>query len=55
MQAVFTVENRFDQLPVELKAIMFDALPDFLDPRHPALTVEGLPAPRRAIFIAESL
>lgn len=32
----------------------FQSLPDFLDPRHPALTVEGLPAPRRAIFIAES-
>jgi tRNA (mo5U34)-methyltransferase len=32
----------------------FQSLPDFLDPRNPALTVEGLPAPRRAIFIAES-
>ena len=32
----------------------FQSLPDFLDPRHPELTVEGLPAPRRAIFVAES-
>jgi tRNA (mo5U34)-methyltransferase len=32
----------------------FQSLPDFLDPDHPELTVEGLPAPRRAIFLAES-
>lgn len=32
----------------------FQSLPECLDPRHPELTVEGLPAPRRAIFLAES-
>jgi tRNA (mo5U34)-methyltransferase len=32
----------------------FQSLPDFLDPANPDLTVEGLPAPRRAIFLAES-
>jgi tRNA (mo5U34)-methyltransferase len=32
----------------------FQSLPDFLDPGNPDLTVEGLPAPRRAIFLAES-
>ncbi len=31
----------------------FQSLPDFLDPRQPDLTVEGYPAPRRAIFLAE--
>ncbi|HHJ38859.1 MAG: tRNA 5-methoxyuridine(34) synthase CmoB [Methylothermaceae bacteria B42] len=31
----------------------FQSLPDFLDPEHPNLTVEGYPAPRRAIFLAE--
>jgi tRNA (mo5U34)-methyltransferase len=32
----------------------FQSLPDFLDPADPGRTVEGLPAPRRAIFLAES-
>jgi tRNA (mo5U34)-methyltransferase len=32
----------------------FRSLPDFLDPINPTLTVEGLPAPVRAVFIAES-
>lgn len=32
----------------------FQSLADCLDPRHPQLTVEGLPAPRRAIFVADS-
>jgi tRNA (mo5U34)-methyltransferase len=32
----------------------FQSLPDFLDSRNPDLTVEGLPAPRRAIFLAQS-
>jgi len=31
----------------------FQSLRDFLDPDNPELTVEGLPAPRRAIFLAE--
>ncbi|XSG85090.1 MAG: tRNA 5-methoxyuridine(34)/uridine 5-oxyacetic acid(34) synthase CmoB [Methylohalobius sp. ZOD2] len=31
----------------------FESLPDFLDRNDPALTVEGYPAPRRAIFLAE--
>lgn len=30
----------------------FESLQDYLDPKHPHLTVEGLPAPRRAIFLA---
>jgi tRNA (mo5U34)-methyltransferase len=32
----------------------FQSLQDFLDPRDPNRTVEGLPAPRRAIFLADS-
>lgn len=32
----------------------FQSLSDFLDPVNPELTVEGLPAPVRAVFIAES-
>lgn len=32
----------------------FQSLADFLDPADPARTVEGLPAPRRALFLAES-
>ncbi len=31
----------------------FHSLADFLDPENPQLTVEGYPAPRRAVFIAE--
>jgi len=31
----------------------FESLPDFLDPKNPDLTVEGYPAPKRAIFISE--
>lgn len=31
----------------------FESLVDFLDPNNPALTVEGYPAPVRAIFLAE--
>ncbi len=32
----------------------FQSLQDSLDPDEPALTVEGLPSPRRAIFIAQN-
>jgi tRNA (mo5U34)-methyltransferase len=32
----------------------FHSLNDFLDPQNPHLTCEGLPAPKRAIFIANS-
>ena len=32
----------------------FQSLTDFLDPHDPLLTVEGLPAPVRAVFVAES-
>ncbi|MGZ8191325.1 MAG: tRNA 5-methoxyuridine(34)/uridine 5-oxyacetic acid(34) synthase CmoB [Methylococcaceae bacterium] len=32
----------------------FHSLKDFLDPENPQLTCEGLPAPKRAIFIANS-
>jgi tRNA (mo5U34)-methyltransferase len=32
----------------------FESLPDFLDPRDQDLTIEGYPAPRRAIFFAEA-
>lgn len=32
----------------------FQSLQDCLDPVNPALTVEGLPSPRRAIFLAEA-
>jgi tRNA (mo5U34)-methyltransferase len=31
----------------------FQSLADFLEPNNPDLTVEGLPAPKRAIVIAE--
>jgi tRNA (mo5U34)-methyltransferase len=34
--------------------MQFQSLADFLDPTDPGLTVEGLPAPRRAIVIAEA-
>lgn len=30
----------------------FDSLPQALDPHNPDLTIEGLPAPQRAIFVA---
>lgn len=32
----------------------FHSLPEFLDPRNPALTAEGHPAPIRAVFVAEA-
>ena len=32
--------------------MQFQSLPDFLDPDDPTRTVEGLPAPKRAIFLA---
>jgi tRNA (mo5U34)-methyltransferase len=32
----------------------FNSLPDFLDPQDSTKTVEGLPGPRRAIFLAEA-
>jgi tRNA (mo5U34)-methyltransferase len=32
----------------------FQSLQDFLDPENSTLTLEGLPAPRRGIFLAES-
>jgi len=32
----------------------YESLDDFLDKDNPDLTIEGLPAPRRAIFIAEA-
>lgn len=32
----------------------FDSLPDFLDPDDRTLTVEGLPAPKRVVYIAEA-
>ncbi|NOX64880.1 MAG: tRNA 5-methoxyuridine(34)/uridine 5-oxyacetic acid(34) synthase CmoB [Chlorobi bacterium] len=32
----------------------FESLSDFLDPQNPDLTVEGYPAPKRAIFIANT-
>ena len=31
----------------------FDSLPDFLDPQNPNLTIEGYPAPLRAVIIAQ--
>jgi len=34
--------------------MQFQSLRDFLDPSDPNLTIEGLPAPRRAIFLADS-
>jgi tRNA (mo5U34)-methyltransferase len=34
--------------------MQFQSLADFLDPERPGLTVEGLPAPSRALVIAES-
>jgi tRNA (mo5U34)-methyltransferase len=30
----------------------FESLPDFLHPDNPALTIEGCPAPRRALLTA---
>ena len=34
--------------------IQTESLADFLDPEHPDLTVEGYPAPVRAVFLAEA-
>ncbi|NDG87490.1 MAG: DUF1698 domain-containing protein, partial [Gammaproteobacteria bacterium] len=34
--------------------MQFQSLEDFLDPLDPQRTLEGLPSPRRAIFLAES-
>ena len=31
----------------------YESLPDFLNPENPELTIEGLPAPTRAVFICE--
>ncbi|MCW9051411.1 MAG: tRNA 5-methoxyuridine(34)/uridine 5-oxyacetic acid(34) synthase CmoB [Motiliproteus sp.] len=31
----------------------FHSLPEFLDPANPELTIEGLPAPKRAVFVAQ--
>lgn len=39
-----------EQRPTEW--MHFHSLPNFLDPRDPTLTIEGHPAPRRAIFTA---
>ncbi|SJM93261.1 conserved hypothetical protein [Crenothrix polyspora] len=33
----------------------FHSLQDFLDPENPQLTCEGLPAPKRAVFIANTM
>jgi tRNA (mo5U34)-methyltransferase len=35
------------------KWMEFESLTDFLDPHNPDLTVEGLPAPKRGIFLAK--
>jgi tRNA (mo5U34)-methyltransferase len=32
----------------------FESLKDFLDPEDPSKTVEGHPAPIRAVFVAEA-
>jgi tRNA (mo5U34)-methyltransferase len=34
--------------------MQFESLPEFLAPGDPTRTIEGLPAPRRAIFVANS-
>ena len=34
--------------------MVFESLPDFLDPNDQNKTIEGYPAPKRAIFLAES-
>jgi tRNA (mo5U34)-methyltransferase len=41
-------QHRTDWMP-------FHSLPDFLDPNEPEVTVEGLPAPKRAILLANCL
>ncbi|MGJ0514524.1 MAG: tRNA 5-methoxyuridine(34)/uridine 5-oxyacetic acid(34) synthase CmoB [Methylomicrobium sp.] len=41
-------QRRTDWMP-------FYSLPDFLDPNEPGVTVEGLPAPKRAILLANCL
>ncbi|WP_139559448.1 tRNA 5-methoxyuridine(34)/uridine 5-oxyacetic acid(34) synthase CmoB [Methylotetracoccus oryzae] len=43
--------------PLEQRAtawMRFQSLTDFLDPHNPSLTCEGLPAPQRAVVLAES-
>ena len=39
-----------EQRPTEW--MTYESLPHFLDPQNPDLTVEGYPAPQRAIFTA---
>ncbi|HEY5621166.1 MAG TPA: tRNA 5-methoxyuridine(34)/uridine 5-oxyacetic acid(34) synthase CmoB [Pontiella sp.] len=39
-----------EQRPTEW--MTFESLPDFLDPADPSMTVEGYPAPKRAVVIA---
>jgi tRNA (mo5U34)-methyltransferase len=34
--------------------MVFESLSDFLDPKDKNKTIEGYPAPKRAIFLAES-
>ena len=34
--------------------MQFHSLSNFLDPENPELTCEGLPAPKRAIFLAKT-
>ena len=34
--------------------MQFESLPDFLDPNDHAFTIEGLPAPRRAVLVARA-
>tara|TARA_B110001469_G_C9467772_1_gene235268 strand:- start:472 stop:627 length:156 start_codon:yes stop_codon:yes gene_type:complete len=34
--------------------MQFESLVNFLDPDNPKLTIEGHPAPMRAVFIAEN-
>jgi len=45
-----TVTSVQEQHPTEW--MTFESLPDFLDPADPAKTVEGHPAPRRAVVLA---
>ena len=35
--------------------MQFQSLPDYLDPHNPQLTIEGYPAPRRTVIIAERI
>ena len=50
--AMISMERTTPEEQHKTELMTFESLEDFLDPRDPSRTVEGYPAPARAIFIA---